>query len=555
MKKIGRYEVIEELGRGAMGVVYKASDPTIGRLVAIKLLVLSRPAQAGLPGAKDIFLREARAAGRLSHPGIVTIHDALEDPATRSCYIVMEFVEGRTLEKALLTGPVFPVERSLNLARQIGEALDYAHRNKIIHRDLKPANILLTEDGRAKITDFGIAKVIATEEAHRTLAIMGTPAYMSPEQVMGGELDASSDIFSLGILLYLMLTGEKPFSGDTAAVMFKIAYQDPAPPSQVRAELSKGHDFLLLRTLAKDKQKRYAGAREFLDDLDDLEHGRPPRSEAKVPMSELHAGDLTVRASKPLVPVQMAAPLPKHSITLRPAVYIPALAVLLVAGVWAFTHRNAPPPTAVPSAQTAGPVAPPQTAASPPAGAAKSPSEHPAANAVPPPIRSERTKATPSSKNNKGAATRTSPTANNSATPSAANAPAVPTPTPSAEDANVAKPKPPEPTSAPAQTSIQVNCHYELEEATLTVSGGGQSLLSVDLKGKKTGRFLGLKHRFAGVYATPIKVPSGVHDLLVQIKSKNGSVNIKKPIALAAPAGKQPTLHIDANSEKLELSW
>ncbi|MGE5325759.1 MAG: serine/threonine-protein kinase, partial [Deltaproteobacteria bacterium] len=188
MKKIGRYDVVEELGRGAMGVVYKASDPTIDRMVAIKLLMLSRPAQAGLPGAKDIFLREARAAGRLSHPGIVTIHDALEDPESKSCYIVMEFVEGRTLEKALLTGPPFAVERALNVARQIGEALDYAHKQKIIHRDLKPANILLTDDGRAKITDFGIAKVIATEDAHRTLAIMGTPSYMSPEQVMGGEL-------------------------------------------------------------------------------------------------------------------------------------------------------------------------------------------------------------------------------------------------------------------------------------------------------------------------------------------------------------------------------
>jgi serine/threonine-protein kinase len=301
MKNIGRYEIIEELGRGAMGVVYKASDPTIGRLVAIKVLSVDSPTEAGIPGARDIFMREARAAGRLSHPGIVTIHDALEDPESRCCYIVMEFIPGRTLESILLAESAVGIDAALDIIRQIGEGLDYAHRNQIIHRDLKPANILLTEDGRVKITDFGIAKIVAREGAARTVAIMGTPAYMSPEQVTGGEVDARSDLFSMGILLYLMLVGQKPFAGDTAAVMFKIVYEDPLLPSRLNPQLTGGHDYLALRCLAKDRAKRYGTVREFLDDLEDVCLGRAPRSEAKFPLAQLRTGERTVMVGKPFV--------------------------------------------------------------------------------------------------------------------------------------------------------------------------------------------------------------------------------------------------------------
>lgn len=361
MKKIGRYEIVEELGRGAMGVVYKASDPTIGRLVAIKLLSLSPRAEAGLPGAKDIFLREARAAGRLSHPGIVTVHDALEDPVTQNCYIVMEFVPGQTLDKMLFSGPPLSTEKALDITRQMAEAIDYAHRHQIIHRDLKPANILLTEEGRVKITDFGIAKLITGGDAQGTLAIMGTPSYMSPEQVKGGEVNAASDVFSLGILLYLMLTGEKPFVGDTAAVMFKIVYQDPTPPSQHKSELGPAYDYLLLRALAKDRTQRYASAREFLDDLDDVQNGRPPRSQSKTPMSELRAGDLTMMVPKPKVPAQEAAPAvaPKNNRLVWAGLGGAALVLLLVAGILAFRHPSAAPPESAFPAETAAPPGPP----------------------------------------------------------------------------------------------------------------------------------------------------------------------------------------------------
>src|SRR5712692_54426 len=224
MKKVGRYDILEELGRGATGVVFRSFDPTIGRVVAVKVLSLAPASVNGLPGAKEIFMREARAAGSLSHPGIVTIHDALEDPQTQSCCIVMEFVAGRTLDQVFALVPKFETRQAFDIARQVADSLDYAHRQNVIHRDLKPANIILTEAGEAKLTDFGIAKVMAREGALSTASSMGTPSYMSPEQVTGGEVDTRSDLFSLGIILYLMFTGEKPFKVYSAAVMFKIAY-------------------------------------------------------------------------------------------------------------------------------------------------------------------------------------------------------------------------------------------------------------------------------------------------------------------------------------------
>jgi len=283
MKKVGRYVIISELGRGAMGVVYRASDPTIDREVALKVLALNSSQEEGTNSPQEMFMREVRAAGRLAHPSIVTIYDAFDDPVNQTSCIVMELVPGVTLEKMLESGKPPSIEQSLDLIRQVAEALDYAHRNKVIHRDLKPANILVTDDGRAKITDFGIAKVLAREGVARTIGIMGTPSYMSPEQVRGGEIDARTDVFSLGIMIFTMLTGQKPFAGNTAAVMFKIVYEEPAVPSSVNPHLTPAHDFVVKKCLAKDRNQRYSSVRELLGDLDDLQHGRSPRSQAEAP--------------------------------------------------------------------------------------------------------------------------------------------------------------------------------------------------------------------------------------------------------------------------------
>ena len=215
-------------------------------------------------------MREVRAAGRLAHPSIVTIYDAFDDQENQTSCIVMELVPGVTLEKILESGHPLTTEQTLSIVRQVAEGLDYAHRNQVIHRDLKPANILVTEDGRAKITDFGIAKVLAREGVARTVGIMGTPSYMSPEQVKGGEIDARTDIFSLGIMIFTMLTGKKPFSGNTAAVMFKIVYEEPPVPSSLNPQLTPAHDYVVRKCLAKDRNQRYSSARELLGDLDDL---------------------------------------------------------------------------------------------------------------------------------------------------------------------------------------------------------------------------------------------------------------------------------------------
>ena len=283
MKKVGRYVIISELGRGAMGIVYKASDPTIDREVALKVLSLNSSQEEGTNSPQEMFMREVRAAGRLAHPSIVTIYDAFDDHENQTSCIVMELVPGVTLEKILGSGGRLSTEQSLSIIRQVVEALDYAHRNKVIHRDLKPANILVTDDGRAKITDFGIAKVLAREGVARTIGIMGTPSYMSPEQVKGGDIDARTDIFSLGIMTFTMLTGTKPFSGNTAAVMFKIVYEEAQLPSSLNSQLTPAHDYLIKKCLEKERSQRYSSARELLNDLDDLQHGRPLRSMVAAP--------------------------------------------------------------------------------------------------------------------------------------------------------------------------------------------------------------------------------------------------------------------------------
>jgi hypothetical protein len=318
-----------------------------------------------------MFMREVRAAGRLSHPAIVTIHDAFDDKETQTSCIVMELVPGMTLEKILEAGHRLTVDQTLNLMRQVADGLDYAHRNQVIHRDLKPANILVTQEGRAKITDFGIAKVLAREGAARTVGVMGTPSYMSPEQVKGGDVDARSDIFSLGIMLFTMLTGKRPFVGNTAAVMFKIVYEEAAAPSTVNTQLAPAFDHVVKMCLAKDRKNRYPSTRDLLNDLDDLQNGRPPRSQTAAAWpaaGPAPAGDRTVAVSVP--PIAKPTPQP-------PAPPAPA------------PPRPAPPP-AVP-AQMGGPAGsvPPARPAAPPAprppnAAPQAPAPRPATPLRPP---------------------------------------------------------------------------------------------------------------------------------------------------------------------------
>jgi len=267
MVKAGRYEILSELGRGAMGVVYRAMDPVIGRTVAVKTIRLSEEG-TGLtrPELLTRFQTEARAAGLLTHPNIVVVYDAGEENGLY--FITMELVEGKSLQALLDGGHAFPVPRVIRILEQTCSALQFAHERNIVHRDIKPANLMLTADDTVKVTDFGTAKILQFGSVQQTAHVMGTPSYMSPEQVKGRPVDGRSDIFSLGVMLYEMLTGEKPFPGQSiTTVIYKIVNEDPVPPRQINPSIHPGLNDIVLRALAKEPEDRYQSCREMLEDL------------------------------------------------------------------------------------------------------------------------------------------------------------------------------------------------------------------------------------------------------------------------------------------------
>jgi serine/threonine protein kinase len=265
--KAGRYEIVGELGRGAMGIVYKAVDPVIGRTVAVKTIRLSEEG-TGLsrPELLTRFQTEARAAGLLTHPNIVVVFDAGEEDGLY--YITMELVEGKSLQVLLDGGHAFPLPRTLRIMDQTCSALQFAHERNVVHRDIKPANLMLTADDTVKITDFGTAKILQFGTIQQTAHVMGTPSYMSPEQVKGRAVDGRSDIFSLGVMLYEMVTGEKPFPGQNiTTVIYKIVNEDPVPPRQIDPSIHPGISAVVMKALAKEPEQRYQSCREMLEDL------------------------------------------------------------------------------------------------------------------------------------------------------------------------------------------------------------------------------------------------------------------------------------------------
>ncbi len=265
-RTIGRFELESELGRGAMGVVWKAVDPLIGRPVAIKTVEAAHFDFD--PEARERFLREARAAGRLSHPNIVTIFDA--GTAGEDAYIVMELIAGRTLSEMISAGNRFPAFTVADIGAQIAEALDYAHTHGVVHRDIKPANIMLTAGGLVKITDFGVARL---EDASRTRVgtVLGSPRYMSPEQVRGRPVDGRSDIYSLGVLLYELVSGVCPFgasgTGDLMKLMKDIVDGEPKPLRELVPHAPKAFEAIIARAMRKDPAERYARGAGVVNDL------------------------------------------------------------------------------------------------------------------------------------------------------------------------------------------------------------------------------------------------------------------------------------------------
>jgi serine/threonine-protein kinase len=295
--QVGRYQIIEELGRGAMGVVYRGYDPTIGRTVAVKTLQLD----AGDTELVMRFRREVQAAGVLSHPNIVTIYDAGEDQGL--FYIAMELVEGETLQKMLAQGPL-PVEQVIRLAEQIAAALDHAHGHYIVHRDVKPANIIVS-GGHVKVMDFGIAKVTGATMTG-TGQVLGTPSYMSPEVVKGQGADSRSDLFSLGVMLYEMLTGARPFLGDNiTTVIYKILGEHPEPPNAANPALDPGVNYVVLKALAKNPAERYQSCGELAVDLKN--HAAYRERGQRMAQAAAARGPAVAAAAVPAAPVDDGA--------------------------------------------------------------------------------------------------------------------------------------------------------------------------------------------------------------------------------------------------------
>jgi serine/threonine-protein kinase len=266
---LGRYQVVKELGRGAMGIVYLGKDPTIQRFVAIKTMRLDEIDNADeLKEFRDRFFREAESTGRLSHPNIVTVYDAGEQDGL--AYIAMEYLEGTLLGNYCVKGSFLPAKQVLQIVATVAEALDYAHSQEVVHRDIKPANIMILRNRLVKVMDFGIAKV-ASHSKTQTSMILGTPRYMSPEQTAGKSVDGRSDVFSLGIVLFELLTGEKPFDADNMpALALKISKAPHPPLLKFRRDLPTRVQSIIDRALQKEVSHRYRHASDFAQDLRDV---------------------------------------------------------------------------------------------------------------------------------------------------------------------------------------------------------------------------------------------------------------------------------------------
>jgi serine/threonine-protein kinase len=518
MDKLGRYEILEELGRGAMGTVYRARDPKINRVVAIKTIRSFGASASQDQEYRRRFFREAQAAGNLSHPGIVTIYDVGEDESTQTPYIVMEYIAGRTLENWLVgeTAHIPSIETSLDLVEQLADALDFAHAQNIVHRDIKPANIIVNTEGRAKITDFGVARLTLTESTMQG-QLLGTPAYMSPEQLKGDPMDGRSDLFSLGLILYWLVTGERAFSGDPTTVIAKILYQDPAPVSSSNPVLGPEYDLVVSRAIAKDPAARYQSGKQLAEELSRLRAGQTSQARPSAPAvgptgawsgGSSHepgsrTGSMPPELEKTVIvdglpPSQADAPGPadrawryanRALIYASAAIFVGALVFLLIP---IMRPVKTPALAAKLSAKQTAPVNDiPATTIERPAPAADAPARvadkpAPAVHRV----------------------LRTAATAN-----------------------------------------LQILCWYDFDSADLSVWTDGHLVYETQLKL--------VRKRTSGYLSETVHVPAGKRTVRVRVRSNQGEYDRTKTIAAAFTEGREKTLEITCSElqKQLRLAW
>jgi len=547
-KRFGRYEVVSEIGRGAMGAVYKASDPKINRFVAIKAIsAISQSPDEELE-YRQRFFHEAQAAGRLVHPGIVTIFDVGEETETRTPYIVMEFVGGQSLS-GLLSSETnkLPLETALRLTEEIADALDCAHAQGVVHRDIKPANILLTDDGHAKIADFGIAKLNLSNVTLPGHAL-GTPAYMSPEQVDGRPVDGRSDLFSLGVMLYNMVTGHRPFQGNSAVtVCYKVANWIPLPATSFDLDLPPEVDTLINRAIAKEPSQRYQRGAEFASEIRALrqrlshEHGTASAAIEPQPQQSSKPSDLN--PAKPAVPQNSH---PQSPLLVGSNLYLASAALVVVIGFTVVLfgvpfHNRSQGSNRVVAANTL-----PATRTVPSRPAATEPATTPVSLPI-----------------------DTAPVSIPSADTAEASQPASSQPAPSVQTrvVRVAKavakvrvqpvksvttppPAPAAPVLETVKLKIQVQHHFA--EGKLSLWVDEKLAYSTDLHGE-TKRRLAVFHGVDGSDFAEVGVPAGRHTLRVNGQSNSHAFDESKTIAADFVTGNERILRVNFEKNNREM--
>jgi serine/threonine protein kinase len=539
VKRFGRYEIVAELGRGAMGVVYKARDPQIERMVAVKTVSLWGQEPDEEKEFRLRFMNEAQAAGRLHHSGIVSVFDVGEDPENRDPYIVLELVSGESLNKILGREKKLPLATALKLAEEVADALDYAHGQGVVHRDIKPANILVTEGGHAKIADFGIAKL---NLAHFTIPgrVLGTPAYMAPEQLSGEGSDGRSDLFSLGVILYVMVTGHSPFPGSSATtVCFKVANREPVAASALDMSLPPQLDAVIARAIAKNHDDRYQSGGEFAEDLRLLQQAYKPGStttslQAMIPgMSgplRLRTGTTSARSVAPATAVAQAQNLVHYVLfkaSLRDLILGGATVILLV--VLAAQSRLFTAQKPMPAMTASDTERLPTTSATPtPVQAGQGAAPEQPAPRKPKIVRSK---------------ARVKP-----AIRAVSAIPALPPASGIKESAK-------EP-AAIQTSSLDLSVQHQFKDATLSLWIDDKLAFTRSLHGG-TQKKLGMFSSVRGVESETVKVPAGKHILRVRAQSTDHITDLSKTISADFAVADSKTLQVtfEKHNSIMRLSW
>lgn len=541
VKRFGRYEIVAELGRGAMGVVYKARDPQIERMVAVKTVSMWGQDLEEETQFRMRFLNEAQAAGRLHHAGIVSIFDVGQNPENEDPYIVLEYVSGEPLNRILAREKKLPPPKALQIAEEVADALDYAHAQGVVHRDIRPGNIMVTEDGHAKIADFGIAKL---NLAHFTLPgrVMGTPAYMAPEQLSGEGVDGRSDLFSLGVILYAMVTGHSPFQGNSATtVCFKVANREPVAATAFDLTLPPELDQVISRAMAKDPAQRYQSGAEFASDLRQLQQlflntGSTTTSLRAPLLTGTKSAGTRTRNSQMAPRMHTSAINPTHKLVhdtirkmpLRNLILIgAALIILLIAGVQLKLLVISPKlgmnaPKLAPSAPATPGIESMQSSLSVPKD---SPSG--VAPAIAPPASPANSTAETESKQ---------PKIRRAVLPQAVSAKAAPVVVPTC--------------------NLDLAVEHQFKDATLFVWVDDQLALTRSLHGGTQKRMV-VFNAVRGVDSETLKVPAGKHSLRVRALSSDETIDLSKTVSAEFIGGGEKSLDVtfDKHNAVMHLIW